>query len=375
MTHRPPLKELCILFLHFMRHTKKASPLTVKAYRSDLWELFGFEKDSLAEELREKKLKGQALFTPTGLTSNSLISEATNTELEKISTPPPPSPLVNANAKVNTNAKVKGAIYEDLGGFEYTEKHKKDLEKVIKAHLENRSVKYFQLSGASQNRKLASAKSFIRYLAQHNYIAEDFRFMFRSPKVSARIPSFLSVDEILSILQMFKRQRESRHNSRDRALFLLLYGGGLRISEACRLQLKDIDFVDQSLKIKGKGRKERLISLPKTSIQALKELGWTENQSYVFGGTRPFSERKAYSIIRALGQRAGLSKPLHPHALRHSFATHLLAGGADLRVLQDLLGHKSLMATQKYTHLDIKHLSRALEERHPLHYSSFSLSD
>ena len=328
MTAKPPLKDLCKNFLRFMIHTKKASPLTIKSYKTDLWELFGFEKSPSASPDSSK-----------------------------------PSPFYKQKPQ-------KNLLSPDL----WTAKHKKALEKIIKFHLENRSVKHFQLAGSSQNRKLASAKSFIRYLARHNYITEDFRFMFKSPKVSARIPSFLSVDEIHSILQMFKKQRMNQQNRRDKALFLLLYGGGLRISEACKLKLKEINFADQSLRIKGKGRKERLLSLPKKSLQALKALG-AENQKYLFGGNKPFSARKAYDIIRSLGQKAGLSKPLHPHTLRHSFATHLLAGGADLRVLQDLLGHKSLLATQKYIHLDIKRLSRALEERHPLHYSSSPLKN
>ena len=243
-------------------------------------------------------------------------------------------------------------------------KNKKKLEERIKFLIEKNSVQHFKLSPSSRGRKLAVVRSFIRWLAEQNYIDEDFRHLFRSPKAVSKVPLFLSVDEVFSILEMFKNTKENIHSLRDRALFFLLYGGGLRVSEACGLKIKDINWLDHSIKIKGKGKKERLVSLPKKSIEALKAL--KTNSVYLFG-SKPLSTRKAYDIIKSIGQKTGILKPLHPHALRHSFATHMLLGGSDLRVLQELLGHKSLTTTQKYTHLDLAHLSQALETCHPLH--------
>ena len=294
------LKDLCRLFLHFMIYTKKISEHSFKAYKTDLRELFNFNK---TDEL---------------------------SPFEK------PVPL-----------KVKNT---------------KQLEKIIKSSIEKNTTKYFKLAHSSQNRKMAVAKSFIKWLAEQDYIDEDFRHLFRSPKVPHRVPFFLSVDEIFSILEMFKKEEENIHTARDKALFFLLYGGGLRVSEACHIKNKDIDWSSRTIKIKGKGDKERLICLPKKAFKNLKAL--KTNPTYLFG-SQPLSERKAYDIIKSIGQKTGLLKPLHPHALRHSFATHMLVGGSDLRTLQKLLGHKTLSSTQKYTHLDLAHLSRTLEKYHP----------
>ena len=243
--------------------------------------------------------------------------------------------------------------------------NKRALEQKIKFLIEKNTSKQNKLANSSRSRKLAVARSFIKWLSEQNYIEEDFRFLFKSPKTPYRMPSFLSVDEIFSILEMFKKEENKKPT--DKALFFLLYGGGLRVGEACRLKNKEINWLNHALKITGKGNKQRLISLPEKAFKYLK--AFKTNQVYLFGKT-PLSERKAYDIIKSIGQRAGLLKPLHPHALRHSFATHMLSGGSDLRMLQELLGHKTLTATQKYTHLDLFHLSKALENCHPLNETS-----
>lgn len=155
-----------------------------------------------------------------------------------------------------------------------------------------------------------------------------------------------------------------------RALILLLYGGGLRVSEACALQWKDLVEGARSLRIRGKGGRERVVAVPERTWEALTAL--KREGATVFNG---LGERKAYEWVRQAGARAGLLKPLHPHALRHSYATHLLTSGADLRVLQELLGHRSLAATQKYTHLSLDHLARSLEKHHPLSASKLKKTE
>jgi integrase/recombinase XerC/integrase/recombinase XerD len=150
-----------------------------------------------------------------------------------------------------------------------------------------------------------------------------------------------------------------------RAMILLLYGGGLRISEACSLRWSDMEMAgERSLRVAGKGGRQRVVTVPELTWSALQAL--PHEGRFVFGGECELSSRKAYEWVRQAGARAGLLKPLHPHALRHSYATHLLSSGADLRVLQELLGHRSLAATQKYTHLSLDHLARAMEKHHPL---------
>lgn len=247
-------------------------------------------------------------------------------------------------------------------------KNKKQIREMIQSTLQDKLKKYNKLSSSSRGRKIAVARSFIKWLREQNYINEDFRYLFKSPKNAVRLPHFLSVDEILSIMEMFKK--ENHFTDKDKALFFLIYGGGLRVSEACRLKSGDIHWSDQSIKIQGKGNKERIISLPGKAFQQIKSL--RTNQTYFFGN-QPLSERKAYDIIKSIGLRAGLLKPLHPHALRHSFATHMLMGGANLRVLQELLGHETLSATQKYTHLDLAYLSKTLENYHPLYHKKIGL--
>lgn len=219
------------------------------------------------------------------------------------------------------------------------------------------------LSLASRNRKAATLKSFFGWAYSENLTEKDLATQITCPKVPKRIPHFLSVDEMLSVMKTLND--EDLIHSQGRVLFLLLYGGGLRVSEACALQWKNIQYPQRTLRVLGKGGKERVIVLPKLCITALKQLQNQQNASFVFG-EKPMNTRKAYEIIKQQGIKADLIQPLHPHALRHSFATHLLSSGANLRTLQEMLGHESLQATEKYTHLGIDQLARTIEQMHPL---------
>ncbi len=220
-----------------------------------------------------------------------------------------------------------------------------------------------KLSLASRNRKSATLKSFFGYLFQENRIERDLAAQIHSPKVPKKIPHFISVDEVISVLKSFDRDTtDTSDTSQEKLLFLLLYGSGLRVSEACNLEWKNIDLSQRVLRVKGKGDKERLVAIPKPVSEILKK---AERTSVSIWGDSGLSTRKAYDWIRNRGAKAGLLRPIHPHALRHSFATHLLASGANLRTLQELLGHESLAATEKYTHLGVDQLARTLENHHP----------
>lgn len=218
------------------------------------------------------------------------------------------------------------------------------------------------LSLASRNRKAATLKSFFSWAFHEGHLEQDLSLQISCPKVPKKIPHFLSVDEALAVLRSFTADKERLH---EKLLFLLLYGGGLRVSEACQLRWSDVLLQQKVLRVKGKGSKERMVALPAVTVQALQEVSTESHQTYVFG-EKALDQRKAYEMIRRSGQRAALMKPLHPHALRHSFATHLLSSGANLRTLQELLGHESLQATEKYTHLGVDQLARTLEKMHPL---------
>ena len=168
---------------------------------------------------------------------------------------------------------------------------------------------------------------------------------------------------LLKALECELIQNNTPETLRDYVLILLLYGGGLRVSEACHISWADIYSHKLEIRVLGKGGKMRIQALPSfcfTQINKMPRIG-----KFIFG-EKPLNSRKAYHIVNLWGKKAGLLKPLHPHALRHSYATHLLSSGADLRVLQELLGHSSLNATQKYTHLNLDQLARSLELNHPL---------
>jgi integrase/recombinase XerC/integrase/recombinase XerD len=211
------------------------------------------------------------------------------------------------------------------------------------------------LAASSRGRKTACVRGFVKWLFAEKILADDLSSRLVSPKVSQKLPHFLSVDEAMALIKALPEGPQ-------RALVLLLYGGGLRVSEAAGLRWKDLVADSRSLRVKGKGAKERVVALPDLAWLSLKALD--RKNEFVFG--EALSNRKAYEWVRQAGRTAKLLKPLHPHALRHSYATHLLTSGADLRVLQELLGHRSLAATQKYTHLSLDHLARAMEKHHPL---------
>ena len=231
------------------------------------------------------------------------------------------------------------------------------------------------LSLATRNRKIATLKSFFSWLYEQRLLDINYSNQLVCPKVPRKIPHFLSVDEIISAINYLNQNLSSCADEKkqlqlrnQKSLFLLLYGGGLRISEACNLKWKDIYFNEKKILVKGKGNKERYSILPAFSIEHLKKeatIAKSERYQFIFGSTA-LNTRTGYELIRQLGVQTGLMNSLHPHALRHSYATHMLASGANLRTLQNLLGHESLQATEKYTHLSVDHLARLIDKTHPL---------
>lgn len=222
--------------------------------------------------------------------------------------------------------------------------------------------RWARLSLSSRNRKAATLKSFLGWAFQENLLSRDLSLQITCPKVPKKIPHFLSVDEALAVLKALNTEGSLQ----EQTLFSLLYGGGLRVSEACQLRWVQVFLKRQELRVLGKGKKERVIVLPTLSCKYLEKIKKTSmGETYIWGNS-PLDSRVAYNMVRRSGQRAGLLKPLHPHALRHSFATHLLSSGTNLRTLQEMLGHESLQATEKYTHLGIDQLARTMEDLHPL---------
>jgi integrase/recombinase XerC/integrase/recombinase XerD len=223
--------------------------------------------------------------------------------------------------------------------------------------IKSSQARWAKMESSSKQRKVACVRGFLKWLLQESIVGEDFSMRMIAPKVRQKIPHFISVDEALSVIQ-------KTPSGTKRVLLLLLYGGGLRVSEACGLRWKDLVASARSIRVEGKGGRERVVALPEFCWKELQAL--ERSAAYVLGGDRALSTRQAYQWVREAGESADLLKPLHPHALRHSYATHLLTSGADLRVLQELLGHRSLAATQKYTHMSLDHLARVMENHHPL---------
>jgi integrase/recombinase XerD len=229
------------------------------------------------------------------------------------------------------------------------------------------------LAPATLQRKIACLRSFYRYLRREQMIDHDPATELRAPRVRGRLPQVLSRDEIAKLLA------QPRGNSptaiRDRALLETMYACGLRASETIGLELADLDLEAGILRARGKGSKERIVPIGSKAISSLRSyldgarprlVGLTD-QTRVFVNHRggPLSRQGLYKIVQRHAKRAGLDHRMSPHTLRHSFATHLLSGGCDLRSLQEMLGHADIATTQIYTHLSADRLRDVYFEAHP----------
>jgi integrase/recombinase XerC len=188
----------------------------------------------------------------------------------------------------------------------------------------------------------------------------------RSPRLGRRLPSFLPKDEATQLLDA---EPAGAAGLRDRALVELLYASGLRVAECCGLDLEDLDEGRRTVRVVGKGDKERVVPVGETALEALAAYLAMRGRARgaLFRNARGgrLTTRSALRIVKGLARRAGLGQRVTPHTLRHSFATHMLGEGADLRLIQELLGHSRLSTTQRYTHVSPEHLMRVYDAAHP----------
>jgi integrase/recombinase XerC len=223
-------------------------------------------------------------------------------------------------------------------------------------------------------RKLSAIRSFFNYLVKRGATADNPAGMVRTPKRGQTIPNYLSVDDMFRLLDSL--YKNTLPGLRNRAIFETLYSAGIRVSELSGLNVTDIDDVQGIARIRGKGNKERIVPIGKKALKSISNYRETlRGQADIpFNAAGPLFLNKnggrlsARSIARILDHAAraiGMPIPVSPHALRHSFATHMLDAGADLRVVQELLGHKSLSTTQKYTHVSIDKLMQVYDKAHP----------
>ena len=228
-------------------------------------------------------------------------------------------------------------------------------------------------AAATLGRKVACLRSFYRHLRREELVGHDPTADLRGPRKSQRLPRVLSRHEVARLLSEPKGGEP--RSLRDRALLEVLYACGLRVSEAIGLQVSDVDLQEGMLRARGKGSKERLVPIGRQAVAALRAycgrgrpaLVGARQQSALFVNHRgaPLTRQGLYKIVQGHARRAGLEKRMSPHTLRHSFATHLLAGGCDLRSLQEMLGHADLATTQLYTQLSAERLKDAYFSAHP----------
>lgn len=309
--------DLVQKFLHSLEYEKNFSEHTLKSYRSDLEHFLGF------------------LFTPAdGTAAGNDAAQPGEAEVRKAITA----------VDVLTLRRYLAALREQ------------------------------EYSRATVARKLATLRSFYKYLCRVGELAENPVAVIRTPKQERRLPKFLDPTEIQRLLDAPKGN--DLLTLRDRAILETIYSTGMRVSELCRLDLDDVDFLGEVVRLRGKGRKERLAPIGSYAMQAIKTyLDARKVHSHVaaFDAKPLFLNRHGRrlnqrSVRRKLAKylaEAGLDPNVSPHTLRHSFATHMLNRGADLRAVQELLGHRSLSTTQIYTHVTMRRMKDVYDLAHP----------
>ncbi len=235
---------------------------------------------------------------------------------------------------------------------------------------------YHSHAPSSIARKVSSLKGFFGFLSRRKWIDAPPLQGVSAPKIPKKLPNFLSVDEIFHLLNDV--QDASPLALRDRAILELIYSSGLRVSEVVSLNVGDIDESIRLVRVMGKGNKERIIPVGEKALTALRAyLAKRDELAAQRKGGRPtralflnrfgtrLSARSMERMIKAYARKRGLVRKINPHALRHSFATHLLGAGADLRAIQEMLGHASLSTTQRYTHISLERLMQVYDKTHP----------
>lgn len=224
-------------------------------------------------------------------------------------------------------------------------------------------------ASATTSRALIALKVLFRFLKREGIIAENCALYIETPKTWQKIPTVLSYEECLKLLK--QPDIQGPNGARDVAIMELLYSSGLRATELCGLKIIDVD--DDAVKVFGKGGKERLVPIGRAAIEAIDnyllyercKFEGEEERLFLTRYGKPLNRIELWKIIKKHAHDAGLCKNISPHTLRHSFATHLLDNGADLRIIQEMLGHASINSTERYAHVSKKQLQDAFERCHP----------
>jgi len=233
-------------------------------------------------------------------------------------------------------------------------------------------ITYFQklkeqgVASSSLCRALVSIKVFFRFLKREKVVSANPTQFLESPKMWQLIPEVLTVEEVSTLLAA--PDAETFVGVRDRAMFQVMYASGLRVSELCSLNVGDIS--DDQVRVRGKGNKERVIPIAASAVDAVDTYLVNFRQEgdgplFTSSTGKRIDRIAVWERVKFYAKKCGITRPISPHTLRHSFATHLLENGADLRVIQEMLGHSNIATTDRYTHVSHKHLTEAFEKFHP----------
>ncbi|MEA2107506.1 MAG: site-specific tyrosine recombinase XerD [Bacteroidota bacterium] len=235
-------------------------------------------------------------------------------------------------------------------------------------------INEMELHALSQARIISGLKAFYKYLILEDYIDKDPTMLLETPNIGRKLPEVLSIEEIDRIIGAI--DLSNPQGQRNKAIIETLYSCGLRVSELINLRITNLFFKDGFIKVSGKGNKERLVPIGQKAIKEIQFYFQDRNllstidksgENIVFLNRRgkPLTRVMIFTIVKNLAKIAGIKKNISPHTFRHSFATHLIDGGADLRAVQEMLGHESIITTEIYTHLDREYLRDAIIQFHP----------
>lgn len=284
--------------------------------------------------------------------------------------------FIHYNSQLNTNSEhTKDAYVRDLKKFqEFLEKEGIQFDEVDRQLILN-YISYMRLEchlkHATVARRISSLRSFYRYLSEFYGLSKNPFALIKLGKKEKKIPEFLFYEEMIELLESIALDNDE--NIRNRAMLEMMYACGLRVSEVVSLRIDDIDLNDQIIRVLGKGNKERVIPFYDEAKKCLllylniRKKYCTEKEKICFLNMRgkPLTTRGVQYVLDKVVMKSHLLLKVHPHMFRHSFATHLLDNGADLRIVQELLGHSNLSTTQIYTHVSKEHLKNTYEKAFP----------
>ncbi len=326
-------------FLNYLKFERHFSPHTAKCYAADLAQFSAFLKGDTASAAGR-----QNFTTPNGSRTKSVNGES-----------PQAGSAIAVLAEPTVQQKLRDADTEQIKSF--------------LAFLGTQSY-----SKSTVARKLATLRSFYKFCLRRGYVKVHPLATIRTPKQDKRLPKFLELEQITKLLSA--PDDNTLLGSRDRAMLELLFSTGVRVSELVDLNLADVDFEGQAIRVRGKGKKQRTSPVGTAALAAIQkymQLRRSDTRSGSFDQSALFVNKHGQrlstrSVRRKLDKylsEAGLDPSISPHTLRHSFATHMLNNGADLRSVQELLGHQSISTTQIYTHLSAPRLKAAYDQAHP----------